>query len=152
MCGWVYGCVCVSLYVLFDVCLCKLVFTCIIVCCHPFPFTGICQLERKTTRFYISYRSYILRKTIYPSKQSCAAAVNEFVTLRMKFLRMLLPASPIFILFMVFVWYKCLRYFATSKYMFVILASNSMITQTLYFHKYSFPLSCCWIFFKLLNT
>ena len=91
-----YGCVCVLLYVLFSVCLCILVFTCIIVCCHPFSFTGICQLERKTTRFYISYRSYILRKTIYPSKQSCAAAVNEFVTLRMKFLRMLLPASPIF--------------------------------------------------------
>ena len=93
-----YGCVCVSLYVLFYMCLCILVFTCIIVCCHPFLFTSICQLERKTTRFYISNRSYILRKTIYPSKQSCTtAAVNEFVTLRMKFLRMLLPASPIFI-------------------------------------------------------
>ena len=93
-----YGCVCVSLYVLLYVRRCILVFTCIIVCCHPFLFTGICQLERKTTRFYISYRSYILRKTIYPSKQSCTtAAVNEFVTLRMKFLRMLLPASPIFI-------------------------------------------------------
>ena len=92
-----YGCVCVLLYVLFSVCLCILVFTCIIVCCHPFPFTGICQLERKTTRFYISYRSYILRKTIYPSKQSCTtAAVNEFVTLRMKFLRMLLPGIPNF--------------------------------------------------------
>ena len=100
VCWWVYGCVRVLLYVLFFVCRCISVFTCIIVCCHPFLFTSICQLERKTTRFYILYRSYILRKTIYPSKQSCTtAAVNEFVTLRMKFLRMLLPASPIFIPF-----------------------------------------------------
>ena len=116
------------------------------MCCHPSPFTGEWQLERKTTRFYISYRSYILRKTIYPSKQSCTtAAVNEFVTLRMKFLRMLLPASPIFISSKFLFLLNIHVYGILESASIFLFACISMITRTPYFDKYSFPLYCCWI-------